>query len=376
MKQERNSNYELMRIISMLMIVIFHIIVHGQVLNNYQNEGAMLITEFILFMTLVHVNSFVLISGYFQSNLKFKQSKLWSIINQNLFYRILIVSIFLSMDLISLNKVEILKETAIINMTEYWFIKTYIFLYCLTPFINKFIKTLDKKDYQKLLILLLILFSIIPTVTGGGAFDNNGFTLYNFVFLYLIGAYLKKYPLKEMYVFKPMTKRLYQISMIAIFITTCSLNFMLTNYMNKIGNVNSILGELNNYIERASTAYSNPFVIIQTIAYFEFFGTLNIKNKIINKIASLTLGVYMIHDNGFISTNVYKWLKIDNGPIYSYKFIIYILIVAIVIYIACSIIEYLRKVLFSLIYKLRISEKVRKKYYQIIHEINLNKANS
>lgn len=376
MKQERNSNYELMRIISMLMIVIFHIIVHGQVLNNYQNEGAMLITEFILFMTLVHVNSFVLISGYFQSNLKFKQSKLWSIINQNLFYRILIVSIFLSMDLISLNKVEILKETAIINMTEYWFIKTYIFLYCLTPFINKFIKTLDKKDYQKLLILLLILFSIIPTVTGGGAFDNNGFTLYNFVFLYLIGAYLKKYPLKEMYVFKPMTKRLYQISMIAIFITTCSLNFMLTNYMNKIGNVNSILGELNNYIERASTAYSNPFVIIQTIAYFEFFGTLNIKNKIINKIASLTLGVYMIHDNGFISTNVYKWLKIDNGPIYSYKFIIYILIVAIVIYIACSIIEYLRKVLFSFIYKLRISEKVRKKYYQIIHEINLNKANS
>lgn len=45
MKQERNSNYELMRIISMFMIVVYHIILHGNVLGNYQNEGAMLLTK-------------------------------------------------------------------------------------------------------------------------------------------------------------------------------------------------------------------------------------------------------------------------------------------------------------------------------------------
>lgn len=376
MKQERNSNYELMRIISMFMIVVCHIIMHGHVLNNYQNEGAALLTQFIFFMTVVHVNSFILVSGYFQSTSKFKQSKLWSIINQSLFYRLVIMLILISFDVISLNKIEIFKEISIIDTTEYWFIKTYIYLYCLTPFINKFIETLSKKSYQKLLILLLVLFSIIPTITGGWTFENNGYTLYNFVFLYLIGAYLRKYPLKDMYIFKPMTKRLYQIFMIIAFITTCSLNFVLTNYIDKIGNINSILGELNNYIGRASTTYSNPFVIIQTIAYFEFFGTLSIKNKIINKIASLTLGVYMIHDNSFLRANIYNWLKVNNGPVYSYKFIIYIFAVAVIIYIACSIIEYLRKLLFHFIYKLKISEKVRKKYYQIIHEIKLNKVNS
>ena len=372
MKQERNSNYELMRIISMFMIVVYHIIMHGHVLNNYQNEGAALLTQFIFFMTVVHVNSFILVSGYFQSTSKFKQSKLWSIINQSLFYRLVIMLILISFDVISLNKIEIFKEISIIDTTEYWFIKTYIYLYCLTPFINKFIETLSKKSYQKLLILLLVLFSIIPTITGGWTFENNGYTLYNFVFLYLISAYLRKYPLKDMYIFKPMTKRLYQIFMIIAFITTCSLNFVLTNYIDKIGNINSILGELNNYIGRASTTYSNPFVIIQTIAYFEFFGTLNIKSKVINKIASLTLGVYMIHDNSFIRANVYNWLKINNGPVYSYKFIIYIFIIAVVIYVACSLIEYLRKLLFSFIYKLKISEKVRNKYYQTINEINLS----
>lgn len=34
MKQERNSNYELMRIISMIMIIIGHLITHGNMLNN------------------------------------------------------------------------------------------------------------------------------------------------------------------------------------------------------------------------------------------------------------------------------------------------------------------------------------------------------
>lgn len=372
MKQERNSNYELMRIISMFMIVVYHIIMHGHVINNYQNEGAALLTKFIFFITVVHVNSFILVSGYFQSASKFKQSKLWAIINQSLFYRIVIMSILILFNVISLNRIEVFKEISIIDTTEYWFIKTYIFLYCLTPFINKFIETLSKKNHQKLLMLLLVLFSIIPTITGGWTFDNNGYTLYNFVFLYLIGAYLRKYPLKEMYIFKPMSKRLYQIFMIMVFISTCILNFVLTNYIDKISNVNSILGELNNYIGRASTAYSNPFVIIQTIAYFEFFGTLNIKSKVINKIASLTLGVYMIHDNSFIRANVYNWLKINNGPVYSYKFIIYIFIIAVVIYVACSLIEYLRKLLFSFIYKLKISEKVRNKYYQTINEINLS----
>lgn len=91
MKQERNSNYELMRIISMFMIVVYHIILHGNVLGNYQNEGAVLLTKFILFIAIVHVNSFILVSGYFQSTSKFKQSKLWSIINQSLFYRIIIL---------------------------------------------------------------------------------------------------------------------------------------------------------------------------------------------------------------------------------------------------------------------------------------------
>lgn len=38
-EKERNSSYELMRIVSMFLIVLYHIILHGKVLENCQNEG-------------------------------------------------------------------------------------------------------------------------------------------------------------------------------------------------------------------------------------------------------------------------------------------------------------------------------------------------
>ena len=72
--QERNSNFELLRIIAMLFIVLYHIIIHGQVLGNSVNAGLSIIIYLVMYMTLVHVNSFILLTGFFQSTGKFKQS--------------------------------------------------------------------------------------------------------------------------------------------------------------------------------------------------------------------------------------------------------------------------------------------------------------
>ena len=70
-----------------------------------------------------------------------------------------------------------------------------------------------------------------------------------------------------------------------------------------------------------SLYYSNPFIILQSIAYFLIFEQMNIKSKIVNIISKLTLGIYLVHETRFVKSNLYKWLRIDNGPVYSYKFI-------------------------------------------------------
>ena len=73
-KKTRESNFELMRIISMFMIVLWHVIIHGRLLGS-STGLTNLIYNLLLCVFIVHVNSFILASGYFQSNNNFSLKK-------------------------------------------------------------------------------------------------------------------------------------------------------------------------------------------------------------------------------------------------------------------------------------------------------------
>lgn len=85
-KPERNSNFELMRIISILLIILYHIIFHGNVIQLCTTQTLKFVFKIIEVATLVHVSSFVLLTGYYQSTSQFKQAKLWKITNASWFY--------------------------------------------------------------------------------------------------------------------------------------------------------------------------------------------------------------------------------------------------------------------------------------------------
>ena len=372
-KNVRNSNYELMRITSMFLIVVWHIICHGHVIDNCSNSCLKIIIQFIYFFAVVHVNSFILLSGYFQSKSTFKQSKMWSILNANWFYRVVILFFLILIGLFSESKAVVIREILPININQYWFVQCYVLLYCISPFINNYIINLSKKNYQKLLIVLFIVFSIIPTFTGNNFLSNNGHTFYQFIYLYLVGAYLREYPLSKCYLFKNMSKNMYQVTLLFILFSCLIVNYFSYYFFSSILNFNSVTKEFASYFVNSSTTYSNPLVVFQSIAYFSFFGTLVFKNKFINKCASLTLGVYLIHDNDFVRRYLYRILKISGVTIKSYKFVFYMVIVAIVIYITCSVIEYIRQILFKFIYDLSISKKIRDRYYKFINGLYLKK---
>lgn len=133
MDTQRNSNLELMRIISMFFIVLGHVILFGKLLET-ENKTILLIYYFIEFILIIHVNSYVLVTGYFQSKSKFKLKKIWSIISSSWFYRVIIMTIFLSLGLISIGIGQIIKDIFPISIDNYWFIKVYIILYLFSPF--------------------------------------------------------------------------------------------------------------------------------------------------------------------------------------------------------------------------------------------------
>lgn len=72
----RNPNIELLRIVSMLMIVILHFLMHGQILKwSAFGSKEYAIYWMIEAFVFVSVNAFVLISGYFLCLSEFKSFK-------------------------------------------------------------------------------------------------------------------------------------------------------------------------------------------------------------------------------------------------------------------------------------------------------------
>ena len=60
-KKIRQSNFELMRIISMILIIMWHLIFHGGLLETNPTKINIILELFIL-IGAVHVNSFILVT--------------------------------------------------------------------------------------------------------------------------------------------------------------------------------------------------------------------------------------------------------------------------------------------------------------------------
>ena len=92
---ERKSNFELLRIIAMFMIIFHHISVHSN-FNNLTTTN-LLYLKFIQIGGKIGVNIFVLISGYFLINTeRIKINKIFKLWGQMLFYSLLIYIVFCS----------------------------------------------------------------------------------------------------------------------------------------------------------------------------------------------------------------------------------------------------------------------------------------
>lgn len=361
-KTERNSNFELMRITSMFMIVIWHFIFHSNILA--KTSGTLnLIIYFIYIIVSIHVNSFILVSGYFQYNKKFKPRKIVSLITTTWFYKLIYAIIFSVTGIVTITKTEMLFFIQPFNFNYgfgefYWFINMYIFLYLLSPFINKLIETLSQKQHKTLIIILLVMLSIVPTVTLNSTLNNNGYTIASFVMLYIIGAYFGKYKLRENYHFRNFSKNKYQLLLLVLFIVSIFLAItpkIITDYFEN--STIEILSYVKYLFGLKLIDYISPVIILESVLYLLLFETFDFKSKFINKVASLTFGIYLVHENNFLVKFLYDRLPISiNGVIYP-NVIIKMLLYSIIIFIVSAIIEYIRQLLSKLITKTKIYKK-------------------
>lgn len=328
-KAPRFSNIELLRIISMLMIICYHFSIHSKF--SFQ-KGVLdfnrVWLDFFALLGKLGVNIFVLISGYFlitreKLDLK-KVVKLWLQIS---FYNLTIFTVFYLFK----RQYTVGKPLKMfifpITFNTMWFASTYFIMFLLSPYISKFLNNLKKGEYKKFLILINIIFCLIPTLSSQTLQVNN---LIWFINIFSIAGYIRKY--KDDFLNNNKKIILGIISIFSICILVSIASVILSNRF----------GSLAKY-ERYFTKISYiPMQLLSILIFKLFLNQKPFVSKFINVIASATFGVYLIHDYNFVRR--YVWLsllkvrKYQNSP---YLFI-YSIIIVLSIYIICSIIELLR----------------------------------
>lgn len=346
----RNSSIELLRIIAMIMIVFHHFVYHGE----FEWESSSipitrLWNNFIFMGGKIGVNVFVIISGYYLINNDgkiFDIGRIAKFVGQVFFYSIAIYVIFGMIGISDIGVLSFIKSCFPITFSQWWFASTYFVLYLLHPFLNKLLCSLDKSLYQRLLVVLVVCWSIIPTFTTS-LYQSN--SLLWFVTLYSISGYIRLYGLNHKFT----GKHYFVFFLICSFLTYASSVVFTT------------LGNKWKFFESNSTyLYGQEKITTLLISLCLFMMFVNLKlnyHRWINKVASATFGVYLIHDNKIIRQCL--WVDLFKNAQYqdSLFLIPYSIIVVIAVYIACSAIDLLRQYIiekpFMMIVK-RYSEKM------------------
>ena len=194
-KKIRDSKFEILRIIAMILIVAHHFSVHGFDLSQVEAFSYnKIIIDILSLGGKLGVNLFVFISAYFMVDSEFKFKRLIKIVGETWFYSIIIIILFKTiLTPVSEIKIkQIVKSVFPINSGAYWFMTDYVLLMIISPLLNNIIKSFDKKLFKKNVIILLFLAvcisGTIPETLGD--MSNN---LIWFIILYLTTGYIKKY---------------------------------------------------------------------------------------------------------------------------------------------------------------------------------------
>lgn len=277
MVAERKSNFELLRILAIVGVVILH----------FNLEGALLIPEMninkavVLFLEGLFVcatDLFVMISGYFMVD-KTKVS-LWKPLN--LVLQMVIIQLALYALELIMGNAEFSKRMLIsLLIPKNYFLVLYVALYLICPYINLALNSCSEKGARTLILVVFLLFSVWSygveilgwllgislnssnTVSFSGSL--SGYTIVNFAMCYIFGAAIKKKIIH--------TDRLWLLFGISL-AAVLAMPFIDLGY---------------------SIYYNSPFVIGFAVSLIMFTEKVSFRCPAVNKLAKGAFTVYLIN---------------------------------------------------------------------------------
>ena len=339
MSKVRESNLELLRIVAMLLIVMHHLIAHG--MRNvgylaYPMDEICLDKQIPLILlnafTVVAVNCYVLISGYFGINPTWK--KLWNLFTICALYSVGHYLVYALLNDTFSIKAFVYSFFPFSHNQGLWFVTCYIGLFLISPLLNAAVSYLNEKKESEWLKVMggLAIITFYFGYLWRTELNHNGYNLLNFIFLYMIGRYLN---LKNTACQKICKSSYLLISYFVCTLITASLGIFFL-----------LCKGTSDYLFYWAWRYNSPFVILGAVSLFMFFNSLTIRKKWINYIAASTFSVYLIHENMYFNILIYNHVYELSSGMNIVTLIIYLMMIALIVFGGCIFIDFIRRLLF------------------------------
>ena len=348
--EERHIELDILRVLSMGMVVMLHYLSKGNLLQDLSQDTSFSNLAFWLAESacLVCVNVYVLLSGYFMVEKKFRLGKAVGIWCQVLFYSVVVflVCAFTGVvewkNYLDFYQLQFFAFPAVNG--HYWFATAYLLMYVFSPVLTSAVRNMKKENLRNVILILLICFSLIKSVLPVELpVDDFGNSFVWFLILYLVAAYIRLYGLPFLSE-KRQSILCYGLSVAGIFLA-----FLAYAVFHKQTGAYE-------YAMTIPAAYNFVFVLTGAVGLFCFFCQSHFpRNRFtlyLARIAPYMFGVYLLHEHLLLRYEWPEWLGVSKE--YGGLRILHMLLCVILIMGIGVLVDFLRSLLFMAIEKLMI----------------------
>lgn len=372
-QNERHWGLDLLRIVSMLMVLTCHLLNYSSICGIIPQEGPQaFLRQIITAFCIVMINCYIFTSSYFLVKQKFRLSRLFKLELIVIFWLTVCCITYAIKKVPDFWENEFLIPFFPVILRVFWFYSAYMGLCLVSPLLNILIRHMNKGLHLATCIMLVMMatvFNNVMSFTNAFTF-GDGYNFAWFVVLYFVGAYVRLYvdPSKV----KVWAALLLYLVMTALIVG----DWFLLTFVTKN---NEWFGA--RFATNSPYNYNSIFCFLSSFGFFLLFLKMKIRTKatksVIKFLSPHVFAVYIM-DRGYIGNWQYELgYKVFNFPQLPF---LQVFCVVLLLFTFRVFIDYIRSLLFLLFEKRKFYQDFLKKLdqlpYKIVDRLNGNPVNN
>ena len=346
----RNYGIDLLRIVSMWMVVILHVLGQGGVLNAcLPGTGRYLLAWLLETAAYCAVNCFALITGAVAIGGTFRLRRVLLLWFQVEFFSLLLTIVCAAAKLQTMTFSLWIDAIFPVLSNRWWYVTAYFGVVLFTPLLNRIFRDMDERGCRRLALLLFLLFSVLPTILHRDPFQvRAGYSTLWILLLFLFGACLRRMTLPRRS--KWLYLGLYGVCIVLVWASKLAIEST-TQYAFAGGFLLS---------------YTSPLILLAAIFLVLFFARLSPGDRFarcIRAVAPQAFGVYLIHTHPSVWNLLLPGLFVPLAACPPVWMAVLVLVAAALIFAVCAVIDRLRQGLFRVLRLPRLAQRAEQRFW-------------